>query len=104
MWATGNEQTKVRRRVAILRPREQTLHRVQQRLEPLQSVVHRGDEGDGRARRQIPALAPLRAAARTIVLRKPVRVDGAADDAHGVFWDAEVLPEVLTNHEAVDNN
>jgi hypothetical protein len=77
---------------------------VQQRLQPLEAVVH----GDERRHRLVgadaPALPQRLPPGRAVVLGEPARVDGGVDHAHPLGGDAVILAEVALHHRAVDDD
>ena len=77
---------------------------VEQRLEPFEPIVHRREESDRVARGESPRVAHLLPSLQPIVLRKPGRIDRAADHVQILGRHRVVMLEVIADHEAVDDD
>ncbi len=76
------------------------LHRVQQRLQPLQAIIHPRKERDGIVRRRPDLLAPLHAAPRPVAGLEALRVGRQPHQPQVAPVQAEILPEVRAHHVA----
>jgi hypothetical protein len=84
--------------------RAKMLHRVQQRLQPFEAIVHGREKANRFLRHDVPALAPFLAPTQTIVLGEAVRIDGAAHDVKLARSDVVIAQEMLAHHGTVDDD
>src|SRR5439155_17147315 len=79
----------------------QTAHRMEQRLQAFEIIIHADEQGHRFPGSNVPAQPALQAAPQAIVLDEPAGVDGTAKDAQLPRTDAVVALEVPTYHLAV---
>src|SRR5439155_24280989 len=78
--------------------------RAQQRVEPLEAIVHGDEAGDDLVRLDAPFRTPVGTAAQALLVVEAIRVDRATNDAELVGGDAVVLMEMAADHFAVDDD